>query len=314
MSASTRRPALIALAVAMVVGSAVVFVIRNGGGSSPAAGSASPPTSSSGVTRVRLGQANPTNAPGQVLYLEQVTIAPRTKLPEHFHQGTQVARVTTGVLTYNIISGTATITRGDGRTEEASGPKEVRLAAGETVLETRGLVHFGANDTDGPVVIELAALLDQGAPLATSVGTGATGTAMHLTAALESQARTLFTAGSDDSVVYGWNRLTATTTLDGQPVGVDMLGDVTYTAGRGPISGFITFSFSDGSTLGVTMNGAAQASAGSADAAFAATLGVVGGTGRYTTAKGTGTFVGSRTAALGGTVSATFDLRVDGAR
>ena len=186
----------------------------------------------------------------------------------------------------------------------------MRLAAGETVTETRGLVHFGANDGSVPVVIELSALLDQGAPLATVVGSGATGTALHMTADLESQARTLFTAGAGDSVVYGWNRLAGSGALDGRPVGVDMLGEVTYLNGSGPISGYITFSFADGSTIGVTMAGAAQASPGGADTAFTATLGVVGGTGRYLAAKGTGTFVGSRKAALGTAVSATFDLKI----
>ena len=47
--------------------------------------------------------------------------------------------------------------------------------------------------------------------------------------------------------------------------------------------------------------------------AHAATLGIVGGTGRYVSAKGTGTFTGSRQAELGTTVAATFDLTVTGA-
>jgi len=309
MAVRTKRPAAIAtgLVLTLLLSAIVVLAARNSGGEAPEA-----EAPMGGVARVRLGQASPASAPGQMLYLEQVTIAPGSKLAEHFHQGTQVARVVSGVLTYNIVSGTATITRGDGRTEEASGPREVRLVAGETVTETRGLVHFGANDASEPVVIELAALLDQAAPLATTVGSGAIGSALHLTADLESQARTLYTSGTNNSVVYGWNRLGDTTALDGQPVGVDMLGQVNYMNGSGPISGFITFSFADGSTLGVTMAGAAQASAGGTDTAFTATLGVVGGTGRYVSAKGTGTFVGSRKAALGTAVSATFDLKMAG--
>jgi len=54
------------------------------------------------------------------------------------------------------------------------GPNKVLLRPGDALVETSSLVHFGANDTGKPVVIELAALLQQGAPLATPVGTGAT--------------------------------------------------------------------------------------------------------------------------------------------
>jgi hypothetical protein len=301
MKSRTGRLAFVAVGVALLLGAIGVLATQSGDDEVAA-----------GVTRVRLGQVSPENAPGQVLYLERVTIAPGAKLAEHFHEGTQVARVVSGVLTYNIVSGTAVVTRADGSTEEASGPRAVRLGAGETVAETRGLVHFGANDGSRPVVIELAALLSAGAPLATSAGGSAAGIPMALAANLESQSRTLFTAGAGDAVVYGWNRLAGNATLDGRTVGVDMLGSVDYVSGSGPFSGFITFSFADGSTLGVTMSGAAQASPGGSETAFAATLGVTGGTGRYVGATGTGTFVGSRRAALGTAVAATFDLKVDG--
>src|SRR5690242_7208985 len=69
--------------------------------------SSGPPTSGNGVTRAAFGQTEPANAPGQTLYLQQVTIAPGAKLPEHYHQGTQLARIMSGELTYDIVSGTA---------------------------------------------------------------------------------------------------------------------------------------------------------------------------------------------------------------
>jgi hypothetical protein len=264
-----------------------------------------------GVTRTPLGEAAPANAPGQTMYLQQVTIAAHAKLPEHFHQGTQVARVISGTLTYNIVSGTAAVTRAGGKTEDVAGPNKVLLHPGDSLVETSSLVHFGANDTGEPVVIELAALLENGAPLATPVGSGVTGTALHLTTPLASQARTLMNVGPQGSIVYGWNRLTGTATLDGKPVPVDLLGDVNYTSGNGPFSGFITFKFNDGATLAVAMQGAATQSADGASTVVA-TLGVLGGTGRYEKATGTGTFVGSRPAAVGATVAATFDLKVAG--
>ncbi len=267
------------------------------------------PAQGSGVTRTPFGEATPANAPGQKLYLQQVTIAPHAKLAEHFHQGTQVARVVSGTLTYNIVSGTAAVTRANGQAENATGPTTVLLQPGDSLVETASLVHFGANDTAMPVVIELAALLEQGAPLATPVGTGTTGTALHLTTALASQTRTLLTAGPKGSVTYGWNRLTGTATLNGKPVAVEMLGNVNYTAGNGPFFGFITFTFDDKSTLAVSMQGlAVQGSNGAST--VAASLGIFAGTGRYEKATGTGTFTGSRSATVGATVDSTFDLTV----
>lgn len=89
-----------------------------------------------------------------------------------------------------------------------------------------------------------------------------------------------------------------------------MLGSVNYKSGDGPFSGFITFTFADGSTLGVAMQGATKASADTKNASFISTLGVIGGTGRFADVSGVGTFVGSRTAALGTALAATFDLRL----
>jgi uncharacterized RmlC-like cupin family protein len=295
----------------------VVFttVIVGLGALATTATAADPPgtTTSNGITRAELGQASPENAPGQVLYLQRVTIAPGAKLVQHFHQGTQVARIVSGVLTYNIASGTATLTHVNGKSEALTGPVTVKLRPGESLVETQGLVHHGSNAGKKPVVIELAALLQEGAPLATPVGEGATGTPLELTADLDSQSRTLHTANADDSVVYGWNLLTGTATFDGAPVAVEMLGNVSYVKGSGPFFGFVTYTFSDGSRLGVQMQGTAIASADGLSTQLAATLGVVGGTGTYVGATGTGTFIGSRQAELGTTVASTFDLTVTGA-
>lgn len=306
---TTVRPS----AAAIVVAIAVVAMSGDGLASDvdPAATSA---PASTGVVRTPLGQAEAVNAPGQVLYLQKVTIAPKAKLSEHFHQGTQIARVVSGVLTYNVVSGIAAITRADGRTQVATGPKVLKLRRNDTIVETASLVHFGANDTGKPVVIELAALLQEGAPVATAVGANAPGTAIRLTTNLDSQSRTLLTAGTADAVVYGWNRLTGTATLDGQTVGVEMLGSVDYTRGSGPFFAFITFSFADGSTLATATQGITQASADTTSATFAATMGVIAGTGRYVSATGAGTFTGSRSAALGTSVAAIFELQVEGAQ
>ena len=268
---------------------------------------------STGITRDELGEASPANAPGQELYLQRVTIAPGAKLPEHFHQGTQVAHVVSGVLTYEIISGSATVTRAKGTTTTVDAPATIKLRKGDGLIETQGLAHQGSNAGARPVVIEIAALLQAGAPLSTPVGQSATGTPLAISADLESQSRTLHTVGADGSATYGWNQLVGTATVDGQPVGVELLGNVNYVKGSGPIFGFVTCTFADGSTLGVQFQGSATATENGDQTTFAATLGVLGGTGRYASATGTGIFTGSRQAALGTTVASTFDLTIAGA-
>ena len=67
---------------------------------------------------------------------------------------------------------------------------------------------------------------------------------------------------------------------------MELLGNVSYVKGSGPIFGFVTYTFADGSTLGVQFQGAATATANGDETSFAATLGVLGGTGRYATATG----------------------------
>jgi quercetin dioxygenase-like cupin family protein len=121
------------------------------------------------ATRVQLATALPANAPGHQLYLEEVTIPAGVTLQKHVHEGTQVANVRSGVLTYVIESGTARVTRADGAQEAFTGPVTIELGAGDWLIETEDLVHYGENVGNETVVVTLAALLAQGAPLATPV-------------------------------------------------------------------------------------------------------------------------------------------------
>ncbi len=265
------------------------------------------------VRRTIWGTATPVNAPGQTMTLQQVVIDPGAKLAQHFHQGTQLATVRAGVLTYHVVSGSVLVTpAGAAATPRTvAAPGTVKLRRGDSIVEDESLVHYGENTGTQAVVLELAALLHAGAPLSTAVGATPTTTPMHLETTLTSDSRVLHQVGAGDAATYGWNRLLGTATLDGQPVGVEMLANVNYLNGSGPFFGFITFTFADGSTLGVSMQGQATvAGAGSTDTSFASTLGVIGGTGTYVNDTGYGTFTGARTAALGGQVSATFDLQL----
>lgn len=129
---------------------------------------------------------------------------------------------------------------------------------------------------------------------------------------LTSQDKVLHKAGPNDSKIYGSNHLTGDGTVDGgDAVAVEMLATVNYTNGSGDFGGVITLTFADGSTLGLVMeDGAAVAATDTTDATFHSNLRVIGGTGAYVDAFGSGTFTGARKDALGGAVQATFTLQV----
>jgi hypothetical protein len=296
------RPARARWRVVLVV--LVAFVVAGAGVAAYAAKDKEP------IRRIVYGTVEPQNAPGQTMNLQQVEIDPGAKLPEHFHAGTQIATIKKGVLTYQVVSGSVTVLRKGGTTDTLSAPNTVTLRVGDTIVENEALVHYGANNGKKTVVIEVAALLHDGEPLATPVGTGATGDTVKLETTLSSQSRTLYQVGPGNESTYGWNRLTGTSSLNGQPVSIEMLATVDYTKGNGPFSGVITFTFADGSTLGVSMVGSTTAQPNGTDASFASTLGVIGGTGQYVNTTGYGTFTGTRSAALGTDVGAVFTLQL----
>ena len=113
-------------------------------------------------------------APGRRLTLVRYTIAPAAQLAPHIHPGVQVASIESGTLTYQVVSGTATIHRAVGangvpaRTEALTGPAETTLRAGDAVIEEGQMVHFGSNRTTATVVIS-ATLITEGADLSIPV-------------------------------------------------------------------------------------------------------------------------------------------------
>src|SRR5437588_11563734 len=98
--------AISAVVAAVVIVLAVLVVVGtgdNGGGGEEGKPVAAGQTSRAGVTRTPLGEASPANAPGQKLYLQQVTIAPHAQPAEHLHQGTHVARGICGTARHKMI-------------------------------------------------------------------------------------------------------------------------------------------------------------------------------------------------------------------
>jgi hypothetical protein len=73
------------------------------------------------------------------------------------------------VLTFEVLSGSVNVTRARGKTEQVSGPATIRLRPGDAISETETLVHDGANKGRKAVVVVVAQLLPQGAPLTTPI-------------------------------------------------------------------------------------------------------------------------------------------------
>ena len=128
---------------------------------------------------------------------------------------------------------------------------------------------------------------------------------------LVSTGTTLHTLPGD--ITYGWNHLVGTTRWGNKAASVEFLGSVDYTSGTGPFGGFVTFTRSDGTQLAVNATGWATSPAdqsGTADATFAGSLQVIGGSGAYSGAQGSGRMTGFRKAALGSPVTLTFSITV----
>lgn len=128
------------------------------------------------VVREVLGQdPDPPGAPGYTLTLVRYTIPPGATLSPHVHPGVQMARIESGELTYHVLEGVAqvqdTSAGGDAAGRGVTAPDTITLTAGQTVIETGDMVHFGANDSGEPVVIVATLLTEDGKDLAVPVTT-----------------------------------------------------------------------------------------------------------------------------------------------
>jgi quercetin dioxygenase-like cupin family protein len=115
---------------------------------------------------------NPVGVTGRTLGLSIVTIPAGVRLPLHFHEGTQVAYIQSGILTYTVKSGQVRVMSG----LADQGPKLVRtisagqsgdIPAGQWIVEQPSTIHSAEAKTK--VVVLLATLLKTGAPAATPV-------------------------------------------------------------------------------------------------------------------------------------------------
>jgi quercetin dioxygenase-like cupin family protein len=129
---------------------------------------------SGGATAVRTPLAQSTKvkgAKGKTLGLSRVTIPPGGTIALHHHEGTQVAYIQSGVLTYTVKSGSVTVMSGpaDNPTlvRKISGGQTGRIRAGQWIVEQPSTVHQAANNGSTKIVIYLSTLLRTGAPPST---------------------------------------------------------------------------------------------------------------------------------------------------
>src|SRR3954469_23723622 len=129
---------------------------------------------SGGATAVRTPLAQSTKvkgAKGKTLGLSRVTIPPGGTIALHHHEGTQVAYIQSGVLTYTVRSGSVTVMSGpaDNATlvRKISGGETGKIHAGQWIVEQPSTVHQAANKGSAKIVIYLSTLLRTGAPPST---------------------------------------------------------------------------------------------------------------------------------------------------
>jgi quercetin dioxygenase-like cupin family protein len=117
-----------------------------------------------GIVRTLLGEVELGTVEGLTLALWHYTVPAGEALVPHVHPGYQVARITSGTLTYEVIAGSVEVVRADGTRELVEGGRRITLEAGDTVIENPDVSHFGANESDAPVEIHAASLLTTGSP------------------------------------------------------------------------------------------------------------------------------------------------------
>lgn len=159
-----RRTATGALVVALAAAGAGGYALANG------------ETAEEPVVRDALAQSkHPRGAKGRWLALSRVVVKPGAELAPHRHQGTQVAFIQRGTLTYSVIKGRVKVRKGayDERprlVREIKAGQTGRIRAGQWIVEQPFDHHFAANKGDERVVILIATLLKRGAPPSQPVG------------------------------------------------------------------------------------------------------------------------------------------------
>ena len=126
----------------------------------------------SAAVRTPLAQSTEVKgAKGRTLGLSRVMIPVGGEIALHHHEGTQVAYVQKGELTYTVKSGSVTVmsSLADNPTvvRRIAGGQTGRIEAGQWIVEQPSTIHQAANKGKSPIVIYLSTLLRTGAPPST---------------------------------------------------------------------------------------------------------------------------------------------------
>lgn len=130
------------------------------------------------------------------------------------------------------------------------------------------------------------------APMSESPSPIATGTPVKFDTTLTSSYSSLDDVGPKEDLTYGVNVLSGTTTINDHSVRVKMGATIDNSDGTGPLGGFLTLTWSDGTTLGLRQSGTATSDGKDTD--YEAQLEVIGGTEEAEGVTGSGTLVGKR--------------------
>lgn len=158
-SLGTRTLAL-AAALLLVAGGAIGWALAQGG------------TAPTAKREALAATDKPEGANGRTLGLSRVTVPAGAELALHHHEGTQIAYIDRGTLTYTVVEGTVEVRKGPADGD----PKLVRkikagqtgaIKAGQWIVEQPTDHHMAANRGDKKIVIYLSTLLEKGAPPST---------------------------------------------------------------------------------------------------------------------------------------------------
>jgi len=78
----------------------------------------------------------------------------------------QIERVEAGTLTYTVVAGEAKVTKANGTELILQAGKTIQLTVGDALVESAGMVDYGENKTDSPVILLSASLFDANQPKA----------------------------------------------------------------------------------------------------------------------------------------------------
>ena len=128
----------------------------------PAAQESTPSGEAAPVTLETLGSVPATDAPGMLLVLLRVTLAPGAVVPAHYHPGQLVVTVESGTLGYTILGEGQSLRAGAGTptaAEVIAPDTEATFGPGEWFVYEAGTVHMDRNPGTEPAVVLLTGLV-----------------------------------------------------------------------------------------------------------------------------------------------------------